>query len=878
MAQLQVFPCCIVALVSGLGAIAQDGPPAKRLTATRAEVAPIIDGELDDACWEQAARATDFTVFADPNRPHSEWTIGRVCYDDANLYISAECAVDEMDNFRGRLAEAAGGFEYDKGGVVEIFIDTNHDQQTFQQYLLHANGSSTITLSEDDVFNILNEDYLDSQATVTDTGYAIEMSFPFAMLHLHPDTAPVWGFNLSRSHDLYGESYDRDGFFSSWNSTRGQGFQTPELFGELVLNGDLSRFYWDVDFAREPEPGDTSIQLRVKNETGQAFVGTAALRISHAAGGEIRHEQSLRLEPDAEKSVSFDHLVSGDDVEAKLEVSIADADGRACYLGGTQKHDLTPGDEWPPPTPSRRQRANGHIAYQRPYTHSVLYRSVPRRDEVVSELSISACRGEFETVTFSLYPLRDVGALQVQVSDLRGPGRATIPSVSLDIRKVAWQSDWVKPRAFEARENLLRPVDAISLAAGRSARLWLTVRVPDNAPPGHYRGKMTLTSDGAVTRIPLRVRVLPFELSPPDDMGYFMYYPGANDQWFSNAPFFEKTVADMRVHGMRTFTIYNWATVTDPDTGRTRLDLDERKADNYGVTYARMMQMLQDSGLGVEAPLLDVLSMHYPPEIIVALDEIVRDRDWPEVLFYICDEIEYPERIERARKILDAIKELSPDIKTTTALGPKGADALGHMYDVWIGCSKPEMVRQCLSLGQQPWTYSCRAVHEVSAAYERCFFGRYAWKLGLKGVGLWSYAEDDSFYDRFGRQHGYGDGFVFTPEWRQRYGHVVFEDGEIIPTVTWEGVREGIDDYRYMLTLRKLAEDALERDGAGGRAAGRAGLKLLDEITDEIDLTPALNDHSGSAHLLDWRFMGDMDGARARIIEAILDILEDEGK
>ncbi|HJN18614.1 MAG TPA: sugar-binding protein, partial [Armatimonadota bacterium] len=825
-----------------------------------------------------AAKAADFSVFSAPNRLHPEWTIGRACYDDSNLYISAECHVDEMEKFKGRLAEIAGDFEYDKGGVVEVFIDANRDQETFQQYLLHANGSSMITLSPGDVFKILNEDYLASRATVTDEGYTIEMSFPFAMLHLHPDTAAVWGFNLNRSHDLYYENYDKNGFFSSWNSTRGLGFQTPELFGELSIDADFSRFFWDVDFAAEPQPGDAAIQLRVKNETGEDFSGEAALALTQLDGTQARHERPVALQAGAEKAISFEHSVSAEDTEAKYEVSIIDADARVCYLGGTQKQDLTPRDEWPVPTPSRRQRAARHMVFSRPYTHPALYRSVPRPEEVVSELSVAACRGEFEPRTFSLYPLQDVRSLQVEVNDLRGPGKATIPKESLDLRKVAWQSVWENPKAFEAREHLLRKADGASLAKGRSVRFWLTVKVPSDARPGNYRGKVTLISDGAVTRIPLTVRVLPFELSPPDDMGYFMYYPGANDQWFSNAPFFEKTVADMREHGMSTFTIYNWATVTDPDTDQTRLDLDEREADNYGVTYAQMMEMLQEAGLGVDAPLLDVFSMYYPPEIIVELDEIVRERGWPEVLFYICDEIEYPERIERARKILDAIKELAPDIKTTTALGPKGAAALGEMYDVWIGCSKPEMVSHCLSLGQQPWTYSCRAVHEVSVAYERYFFGRYAWKLGLKGVGLWSYAEDDSFYDRFGRQHGYANDFVFTPEWKHRYGHVIFEDDEIIPTVTWEGVREGIDDYRYMLTLRKLAENAVDGDSASGRAAGRAGLDLLDDITDEIDFTPALNDYSGSEYLLDWRLMGDMHAARARIIEAILDILEDEDR
>ena len=224
------------------------------------------------------------------------------------------------------------------------------------------------------------------------------------------------------------------------------------------------------------------------------------------------------------------------------------------------------------------------------------------------------------------------------------------------------------------------------------------------------------------------------------------------------------------------------------------------------------------------------------------------------------------ERIARARSTLEAIRRRAPDIRTTTALGPKGAAALGSMYDVWIGCSSPEMIEKCLAMGKRPWTYSCRDVTEVSPAWERLFFGRFAWKIGLKGVGLWSYAEDDSFFDRFGRKHGYGDGFVFTPEWRQQYGHVMFEDGGIVPSVTWEAVREGIDDYRYMLTLHKLASEAAASDSAGRRAAAADGLNVLKDIAARVDTALADDRQYGRK----WEAVGDADADRTRVIEAIL--------
>ena len=129
-------------------------PPPRRLTAVRTKIAPKLDGRLDDACWKQAAKATGFTRYGysiAPNIPHPEQTIGRVCFDDENLYISMECQVGDVKRLKAQLAEIdkmvksgqeKSRFMYSWGGVIEVFLDTNLDRKTFQQYLLHANSSS----------------------------------------------------------------------------------------------------------------------------------------------------------------------------------------------------------------------------------------------------------------------------------------------------------------------------------------------------------------------------------------------------------------------------------------------------------------------------------------------------------------------------------------------------------------------------------------------------------------------------------------------------------------------------------------------------------------------------------------------------------------
>ena len=117
--------CCLTAVDTTLA--------PRKLVATQAKQPPVIDGKLDDSCWAQAAQADGFSMYKSPKRMHPEQTIGRVCFDDDNIYISMECTVNEMDKFKARLASLNGRFEYYQGGAIEVFVDTNHDKKTFQQ-------------------------------------------------------------------------------------------------------------------------------------------------------------------------------------------------------------------------------------------------------------------------------------------------------------------------------------------------------------------------------------------------------------------------------------------------------------------------------------------------------------------------------------------------------------------------------------------------------------------------------------------------------------------------------------------------------------------------------------------------------------------------
>src|SRR5712692_9951035 len=81
----------VVALLSSSGqtrADAQDQTTTKReLPAIRLTSSPVIDGDLSDPCWQQAARTDRFTdeLYGNPVQDQTDVYLG---YDDKNVYIA----------------------------------------------------------------------------------------------------------------------------------------------------------------------------------------------------------------------------------------------------------------------------------------------------------------------------------------------------------------------------------------------------------------------------------------------------------------------------------------------------------------------------------------------------------------------------------------------------------------------------------------------------------------------------------------------------------------------------------------------------------------------------------------------------------------------
>lgn len=117
---------------------------------------------------------------------------------------------------------------------------------------------------------------------------------------------------------------------------------------------------------------------------------------------------------------------------------------------------------------------------------------------------------------------RPLKGVRVSVGgDLAGPGGATIPASSLDVRRVTFLdirhvTDRTAAPGLWPEPLELQPAGGVEVAARMNAPFWVRVKVPKGTPAGLYRGRLVVESDGESASVPLAVRVFGFEL--PDVM------------------------------------------------------------------------------------------------------------------------------------------------------------------------------------------------------------------------------------------------------------------------------------------------------------------------------------------------------------------------
>ncbi|HEX7186138.1 MAG TPA: DUF5916 domain-containing protein [Thermoanaerobaculia bacterium] len=188
----------LVLLAPCLLTAAEVGPP---LAVPRTAGRIVLDGNLDDPSWKQAAVIDAFyeTYPGDNVEPRAK-TVVYLTYDDRHFYVGIHAFDPEPDKIRAPFVER------DKiigtADNVAVFLDTRNDRRTAVELRVNPRGNQTDALWNDSTQNEdLSPDFFyDTAAQLTGDGWTAEMRIPLSSLRYPKLPENRWGILVWRNY------------------------------------------------------------------------------------------------------------------------------------------------------------------------------------------------------------------------------------------------------------------------------------------------------------------------------------------------------------------------------------------------------------------------------------------------------------------------------------------------------------------------------------------------------------------------------------------------------------------------------------------------------------------------------------------------------
>ncbi len=478
-------------------------------------------------------------------------------------------------------------------------------------------------------------------------------------------------------------------------------------------------------------------------------------------------------------------------------------------------------------------------------------------------LEVSACRGEFESVSLVVYAREDLKGLRVTVSPLWAPG-GTIPASAVDVRIVKWwyqgemrdlernhpveasqvrvltpelllhddalvrvdrerQENWLRSTAEDGTETYLmcsgrdsekladvRPADSVRLrsvdvGAGRCREFWLNVHVPEHARPGVYVGVVAVTSSAGDARLRMRVTVRSFGLAP-SRLIYSLYYRGRLDP--------ARLRQGFRLRGRH-------SRFGGGVGGQAPIESDLKSVQQYRAEIADMRDhgvlyptSYQGWGKGLRRALAIRRQEGLPTGRFYTLAcgatanapvrewlDLLGRYGYEQVYFYGADEAE-GDALTAQRADWAAVQQAGGKTFVATYHRSRAYEVMGGLLNCAVvsGLPNAEDAARWHAVGSECFAYLCPQVGVEDPVIYRRRFGVALARAGYDG------AMDYAYQHAFG--HIWND--FDDPEYRDHVFAYPTVNG-VVPTVEWEGFREAVDDVRYLTTLEQAIAGARDR-------------------------------------------------------------------
>lgn len=216
--QLLVICCCLPF------SIFCSDIPTKTMEAKRTTVKVVIDGQLAEDEWRDAAIAKDFTEFRPViggKETEGNHTITYLMYDNNGIYFGGYCYEKDLNHISKELVGRDG---FGANDYIGIAFDTYNDKINGFEYFVTPLGEQWDAKMTPD-----NEDFSwnavwNSAVKINNDNWSFEIFIPYAAIRFGKKEVQDWGMNITRRRRKTEQQY-------TWNAI------DPNVNGYLTQSG-----------------------------------------------------------------------------------------------------------------------------------------------------------------------------------------------------------------------------------------------------------------------------------------------------------------------------------------------------------------------------------------------------------------------------------------------------------------------------------------------------------------------------------------------------------------------------------------------------------------------------------------------------------------
>lgn len=213
-------------------------------TASRTAVPPVIDGKLDEACWNNASESSVFHEAGKPETMAPVETSIKILYTEDALYFGIRCDEPQLDKLKASVMKNNNAALLWGDDTVELFLkpDTVSAGKYFHFMINPLGTYAAEYFTGAKVPASLFNGGFQTKTLRGQNYWSLEAVIPFAGLSLDSKTSGTWAFNVARTRRA-GEAVE----LFTFAPLKVAYFHTPEQFASLSMPDiDFRQYAWEV--------------------------------------------------------------------------------------------------------------------------------------------------------------------------------------------------------------------------------------------------------------------------------------------------------------------------------------------------------------------------------------------------------------------------------------------------------------------------------------------------------------------------------------------------------------------------------------------------------------------------------------------------------